>query len=151
MIIKKGATLQNIFLIAILGIAFTVAMLYWVTWNAEQASVDVDDRYNETLTKLIDYQDENELRINEIRNSLDNVQEAQNPLAFAYYGMTGVFAVIRAPLSFLSTAVNTLQAGSELVDFVPTYIKVALTLSIIAIIIFAVVAIYLGRGGASGV
>ena len=142
--IKKGASLKDTFLIIILGIFCVGTVFFFVGANADESGVTVDAKYNDSYNQLQDQQDLLSDKMDDLRNLFTGVDEAQSG-SFGYFGLTGVVAIMKAPIQILNIAFTSLQLSYSFLDFIPTSALIAITLTVTCLIIFAITNVLLNR------
>ncbi|MEB3330851.1 MAG: hypothetical protein VKQ33_16640, partial [Candidatus Sericytochromatia bacterium] len=110
--------MKDAFIVILIGVLFFGLSVLFITENAQEADVQVDDRYNQTYQKLLD--DERDLQ--GVQNTLENfstsVEEAKLG-DFAYYGFKGILSIMKAPFQILNIAKNSVSVVGATLDFVP--------------------------------
>lgn len=147
---KKGASITSIFMVILIGIVAFIAFFSFVSMNASEASVTIESEYNDSITRFQEYQGETQTVYTDIKNKFSGVTEPQNVVNFFFSGLSGMWAVIKAPLALINIATNAfgdyLSVYTGIIP-IPSYIIGAIAMAIGVIIIFALIALVTGRSG----
>lgn len=137
----------------LLGVVFTLlivmgmffGMFLYLNQKANEGNVAIDSKYNTTFTDLQEVQGELDDNVNDIKNNLDQIREAENPLTFAWNGMLGLGSTLKLSVNFVTNAVATVTAIIIPLDFIPIQVKVLFLIGVIAGIVILVLSILKGE------
>lgn len=144
---KGAATLLSIVLALIIGLAiFFGGYLYWQK-NAESAGLTVDSQYSDTYVNLNASYTTLDNNVNDIKNNIDSIREADNTWEVAWNGLKGLGNTIKLPISFTSTTFDAFQAlGGPVQERMPSWVYGLVGLGIIAVVVLIVLANLKGEG-----
>ena len=144
--IRKSAGLTGVVITLLLVMGFFSGMfLYW-EWNAEDAGLSVDSKYNDTYQNLSEAQEGLSDNVDEIKENYEDVKEADNAFQVAWNGLKGLGNTMKLPISFLTSSLATYTAFETSLDsIIPDWVKNIIIIGITAGIVFLVLAILRGR------
>ena len=135
---KKGeVTLTNVFVTTIIGILIFGAFLAFVNQSALESGVTVDSRYNDSYNRMLNAQSNLSATTNEIRDSMQDLTEAEDAASTAYFGLKGALALFKLPLQIINPVLETSSTVMDMLDFVPNSIIVTATIIFTLLIVFA--------------
>lgn len=148
--IKKAGTLTGLVvsLLIIIGI-FSTFYLY-LNENAESAGISEDlygdtSTYNYSYAYLQNASNTTTSKIDDIKNNLDNIKEADDSFQVAWNGLKGLGNILLLPLAFLSAAIDILVALNHAVSAViPTPILLLIMAGITIVVIFLILSVLKG-------
>ena len=121
----------------------------YYTFLAEQMEVydtPLDSKYNDTYQLLKEEQADIDNQVTEIRESLNDVEEASNDFLAAIAGFKGLGAALLLLLTFIDSSFNIFTALFFSTDIIPTDVQNLLILGFISLVIFIFIAIFKGEG-----
>ena len=143
---KKGS-IKDIMIIVITGILLFSAFLSFTTDNAVQSGVELPGTYNDSYNRLARTQENLSATTDEIRDSMQDITEADNTILAAFYGMKGFLVIFKLPLKILSPILIGLSTVLDMVGIVtPPEVIIAITIGITIIIVFAFLRFLTQRG-----
>ena len=142
--IKKAETLRSLTmtLILVIGI-FTGMFLYWKD-NMENIGVTIETKYNSTYGNLTSSQNTLNKNVNDIKNNLDTIKEADNAFQVALNGFKGLGNTLKLPVSFVSTALGIFTGLTFSLDYIPSWVITLFFIGTTALIVFLVLSILKG-------
>lgn len=144
MINKGQITLTGLVVSMLIAIAIFSGMWLYMQQQATVNLVGLDSKYNDTYVRLINSSSSLDNNLKHIRDNIDGVKEADSVYSVAWNGLKGLGNVLKLPISFVSTSIETVSAILIPLDVVPQMYKTLLTMAIIAIVIFLVLSILKG-------
>lgn len=142
---KQGkGTLTGVVLGLLLVIGVFVTYFGFYTEQLDNNDAVIDDKYNETYTRLLDAQTGIETNINDIKENVNNIEEADSDFQAAWNGFKALGSTLILPISFISSSVEVFEAMVISGDFIPEKQKVLFGIAIIAAILFIILAILTG-------
>ena len=142
---NKYGSVRDSFIIVILAIACLVALFTFITKNADDAGVSIPANYTTDYNNLIAQQTKLDSQLNEIQDAAQNVTESQLG-DYAFFGLKGIWALMRLPLKFINVATNSLSLSLNFVPAIPQEIKTAIELGIVVLLLFSIIAFMTSRG-----
>ena len=145
--IRKSMSLTGLVIILLMVMAIFTSGYYFIMENAQDNDVNVtiNDKYVHSFGNLTEAQNDLEGNVNEIRNSVESIKEADNTFEVAWNGLKGLGATLKLPISFVSTSIATWESLLFPIDFLPGWLITLITIGIIATIIFLVLSILKGE------
>ena len=142
--IKKASTLSSMTVTLLLVFAFFTGMyLYW-NQNATNVGLTIEGKYVDTYGNLTLAQNDLSTNVEDIKNSLNEIKEADSTFQVAWNGLKGLGNTLRLPISFVSTSLATYTGLEFALDFVPKWIRTLAFIGIIAIVVFLIASILKG-------
>ncbi len=143
---KKGAS-------SLMGIVFTLiivmgmfsGMYIFYTDQLSQSDQVLDSKYNQTYQNLLIVQNNLSERVNEIKETADDVEEADNTFLAAINGFKGAGQAILLLLGFTSDSIDTTQALLLSTDVIPSWLQALIVIALITFVIFIVIDVVIGR------
>jgi len=132
---NSGATLTGVVISLLIVMGMFFAGYEYLIEHADSAGVTVDSKYADTYGNLSAASTELDDNVNDIKDSLDDVKEAESAYQVAWNGLKGLGNALKLPVVFVSTAIATWSASINFIDFLPGW---ALPLSFIGIVAFVV-------------
>lgn len=136
---NKGTTLTAISLMIVVGIFAFVALFAFISDNANQSGITIDERYNESYNKILEEQGNLSSLTVTIRDAGQAVSEARLG-DFGFFGLKGILQVMLLPFGLLNIALDSVSIGLGVSDYIPPSVINAISLGVSIIIIFAVIA-----------
>jgi len=148
-IIKSSTTITGITISLLIVMAIFTGMYLWLNMNLDKSGASMDDSYVQTYVKLNASQAKLDSNINDIKNTFgaeDGLKEADSGF-FGLNGLKGMLALLKMPFTMVDVAGETLEATSINLTIIPSWVKVLVTIGIVAVIIFALIAALKGEPG----
>lgn len=142
--IRKSATLTDVFFSVILVFLLFIGMYLWFSYNVSDSGLSVDSKYGSTYTEVLKQQSDLNKTVDTIKKGIDSAVEPESVYQTAMNGLKGLLALLTAPLQILSVAGSTYFAIGNLVE-VPSWVKIITMISITTIIVLIIVAILKGE------
>ena len=143
---KKGVKILDVMLTIVVAIFALGSVFLFILDNASEAGVTVPAHYNDTYNNLSRKQANLNTTAYELRDSVEDVTEAESAAAVAWNGFKGMLELFKLPLQLLDTGLESLTLGLSFVDFIPGIALAAITLGITIIIVFAILRFFTQRG-----
>lgn len=137
---KAEANVTTIVMSMLLIIAIFIGMFLYMQQQGQVNGIVVDERYNDTYTRLLSSQSDIDTNVNAIKDNLVNISEADDIYQVAWNGLKGLGNTLKLPISFVSDGVAIFEAFSIALDPIPTWAKGLALTAIIALIVFIVLA-----------
>jgi predicted negative regulator of RcsB-dependent stress response len=145
MIKKSETTLGGIVFSLILAIAIFFGFYLWMQANATEQGLTMPTQSSAAFAKLETSQSEIDTNINDVKDALGAVDEADSTFGAAWNGLKGLLAVAQLPLKFVSVAFNSLSAlVSVVIPVLPPWANSLITMGITAFIVFVIWSIFKG-------
>ena len=142
---KNSTTLTGLVMaILIVMVIFTGSYLWWES-SVSSAGVTFDTRYNESYNRLNTTRDSLSDNVNDIRDNVQAIKEADDIYQVAWNGLKGLGNTLKLPVSFLDTALETFSIMTGLLDFVPGWIITLTVIGLTAFIVFLVLSLLKGE------
>lgn len=143
---KKGSTLTVlvISMLVVIGI-FSGYYLFFVEQMENYGGV-LDDKYNETYQTLLSEQETIDTNVENVKDSLTDVEEASNDFLAAIAGFKGLGKGLLLLRTFVSSSVNIFTAVFFSTDIIPSDVQNLMFIGIIALIVLLIIAILKGEG-----
>jgi len=142
---NSGATLTGVVISLLLVMGMFFAGYEYLIEHADSAGVIIDSKYNETYTQLQTASDDLDTNVNEIKESLDDVKEAESTFQVAWNGLKGLGNALKLPVTFVTTAIATWTASITFIDFLPGWTLPLFFIGIVAFVVFLVLKILKGE------
>jgi predicted PurR-regulated permease PerM len=143
--IRKSATMTDVVFALILMIAIITGMFLWLNSNVQSSGNVIDEKYSDAFNELNGtIQSGLSDNINEIKDSIENIQESDNTFAIVWNGFKALGSTLKLPISFLTSAVASINVVFSFADFLPNWVQTLLTMGVIALIVFIVLGILKG-------
>jgi len=137
---SQGGTITGIVLSIIFVIGIFSGMYLYFNDQTTRGGVTLDSKYNDTYNKLDSAQATLDNNINNIQTNMEDIREADNTYQTAWNGLKGLGNVLTLPLSFTSSAVDTVGAMILPLGFVPEKTRNLIIMGIIAVVILIILA-----------
>jgi hypothetical protein len=143
---KKASTLTSlvISMLIVIGV-FSGYYLFFVE-QMDNYGGTLDDKYNETYQTLLTEQETIDDNVEDVKESLVEVEEASNDFLAAIAGFKGLGKALLLLTAFVSSGVNIFTAVFFSTDIIPTDVQNLLLIGIIAFIVLLIIAILKGEG-----
>ena len=142
---NSGATLTGLIFSILIVMGMFFAGYEYLTEHATSAGVNIDSKYNETYQQLQNASDDLDANVNAIKDSLDDVKEAESTFQVAWNGLKGLGNALKLPVTFVSTAIATWTASITFIDFLPGWTLPLFFIGIVAFVVFLVLKILKGE------
>lgn len=143
--IKKGVSLTEIGLVIVIGIFMVVSMFLFISETTTNASVVINESYNESFTNLQLKSAEIDNTTVEIKSKLNDITEADSTIQVAWNGMKGILAILKLPLAFVDTALESYNILVDMLYFIPPIAINTVTFVITIVLVFALFKIFTNR------
>ena len=144
--IKKPATLTGVVFGLIFVIGIFTGMFLWLSHNTSNSGVNLDSKYTEAFNQLNgSTQAKLSNNINDIKDSFNNIKEADSTWQVAWNSLLGLSSTLKLPINFMATALEAMNISMVGIDYVPEWFKVLAGIGITALILFIVIAILKGE------
>lgn len=141
---KSASTLIGLVVSIVFAMAFFTGMYLWWQVNADDVGLSIDSKYNETYARLDNASLTLDDNIQDIKDGVTGIKEADNAWQVAWNGLKGLGNVLKLPVSFVSSAYDTVMALFIPLDFIPTWVKTLALITIIAGVVFLILSILKG-------
>ena len=143
---KKGmSTIMGIVISLLIVIGIFSGFNLFFSDQLEQNSASLDSKYNQTYYDLLEVQDNMDSRVDEVKNTADEVREAESGIIAAINGFKGIGQSMLLLLGFTADSVDTTQAVFRSTDIIPEWIQSLVTVALIGLVVFLVLDVLLGR------
>lgn len=142
---KKGMmsiTSVVISVILVIGIFIT----FFGFWNEQMQNnnVQIDSKYNETYSDLLEVQNGIDSDINDIKNNINNIEEADENFLAAWNGFKALGSTVKLTVNFLPATVQTAEVVAGSSDFIPIEQRSLFLLAIIVVVTLLILALLTG-------
>ena len=137
---RGGNTLTGLVITLILVMGIFSTMFLFLQQKSSESGITLDAKYNDSYTRLKSAQDNLDENVHTIQTNLDDIKEADTAFQVAWNGLKGLGNTLILPISFVSSAIDTVSAIIIPLDFIPQNIKNLILLAIIAVVLFLVLA-----------
>lgn len=141
---KGGGTVTGIVIGVLVVIAIFTAYFGFMTEQMGNNSADLDSQYNDTYTRLISIQNEMDEDVEKVKDSFDNMVEADEDFLAAWNGLKGLGSAMLLPINFLSPAVETMEVMADNTKFIPSSMKTVILIGLVALLVFILLAALTG-------
>ena len=142
LIIKKSeSTLTSVVMTTIIVIGLFTGMFIWLQSNASQSGVNIDPKYNDTYNKLNEARDDIDNNIQDIKENMNQISEADSTWQVAWNGLKGLGNTLKLPITFVSSTEKTFEAIAINTDIVPGWVKTLALMGIVILIVLIILAI----------
>ena len=141
---KGQITLTSIVLTMLVSIAIFTGMFLYMQQQATSNGVQLDSKYNDTYTRLQNSSNSLDNNLKNMRDSVSGIKEADNIYSVAWNGLKGLGNVLKLPISFIDTSIETVSAILIPLDIIPKNYKTLLVMGIITVVLLVVLAILKG-------
>jgi len=136
---KKGNTTVTSIVLAILVIiGVFITFFGFFSEQMDNNDSQLDPQYNETYTRLDSIQTEMDTAVNNVKNNLGEIKEADEDFQSAWNGFKALGSTLLLPIQFVSPAVETVNVVTDSVKFIPSNIQTLLIIAIITVLIFII-------------
>lgn len=142
---KSASSLTGLVMSLLIVFGLFTGMFLFLQDQAENSSVDVDTKYNQTYKNLTAQVDDLDDNVQDIKDNFADIKEAESTWQVAWNGMKGLGNTLKLPISFVSTTIGTYNIIEKDVDIIPTWVKTLIILGITAFVVFLVLAIIKGE------
>lgn len=143
---KKGSlTLTSLIMGLIIAIGMFSAFFLFFNQQVELNGGIIDDKYNETYNLLIEEQNQIDSNVDDIRNNVASIKEADNTFLAAWNGFKALGATLLLPISFIDSSWNVVTAFLFSTDILPTQQQVLILIAIVAAVVLLILAILKGE------
>lgn len=139
MVSIKEIMITIVIFVGAFGLFFT-----FIGDNAANSGVTIDSRYNDTYNNLTARQSEVTTLVTDLESAANKTTEAKIG-DFAFFGLRGVLALMKLPLTLLNTATNAWGAIATILP-IPKALSTMIALVILITILFAVIKFITSRG-----
>ncbi len=143
---KKGSTLTTLVVTMLMVIGIFSGYYLFFVEQMDNYDTELDEKYNETYQSLLQEQADIDEDVNEIKESIQDVEEADNTFLAAIAGFKGLGLALLLLVNFVESGVNIFTAIFFSTDIIPIDIQNLMLIGIIAFIILLVIAILKGEG-----
>ena len=143
---KKGSslTLTGVVLSLLVAIGFFVGYFAFFSEQLSRNSETLDDKYNDTYTQLLEITDNIDEDVNEIKESVDKIREADETYLAALNGFKALGSTLLLPISFISHSIDLSEAFLTDGDIIPPFYQTLLITGILVVILFLILALLKG-------
>lgn len=142
---NSGSTLTSVLVILLIVMGIFFAGYTYIENNVNSANISLDSKYNESYGNLTAAQTDLEDNVNEIRDSFDDIAEADNTFQVAWNGLKGLGSALKLPISFVSTSLATWTALVFPLDFLPSWVIPLIFVGVLAFIVILILKILKGE------
>lgn len=142
---KKGGTMISVIVVLLLVIGCFGGFYIFVAEQFDNYGTELDSKYNETYQVLLEEQTNIDNDVENIKDTVNDIEEADNTFLAAINGFKGLGNVLLLLLGFVSSGFNVFTAFFFSTDFIPNNIQDLLIVGIISAILLIVVAILKGE------
>ncbi len=143
---KKASTLTTLVIAMLLVIGIFSGYYIFFVEQMDNYGGSLDEKYNVTYQTLLEEQEDIDEDVNEIKESIQDVEEADNTFLAAIAGFKGLGAALLLLVGFVDSGVTVFTAVFFSTDVIPSDIQNLLLIGIIAFIILLLIAIFKGEG-----
>ena len=143
---KKGVstvTTLTISLLIVIGL-FNGFFLFY-SQQMDNNSLELDEKYGTTSAELLLSQEKIENLSSSLEDSINAVREAEETYLAAINGFKALGQVLLLPIVFTGISIDTTTAMFISTDFIPQSYQSLITVGIILIILFLIVAVLKGE------
>lgn len=142
---KGGSSIMGAIVAIIVVILIFSGFFLFYTDQLDKNSVTLDSKYNTTYNQLLEVQNSLDGRIDKIKIAADETKEAESGFIAAINGFKGIGEAMLLLLGFTSDSIDTTQALLLSTDIIPSWIQSLIIVALIALILFIVLDVLLGR------
>lgn len=142
---KKGSTLTIIVISMLVSIGMFSGYYILFAEQMDNYDMELDGKYNETYQILLEEQEDIDDKVTEVRESVNEAEEASNEFLAAIAGFKGLGAALLLLLQFVDSSNNINEAVFFSTDFIPTNVQNLLLIGLIAVVVFVIIAILKGE------
>ena len=143
--IKSAVTLTEVVLGLILFIGIFTGMFLYLNKNMTDSGYTMDTKYTDAYTKLNGTRNNLDTNIIKIKSAFANTTEADSTWQVAWNGFKGIGETLKLPITFLSTALETMNISFISLDYVPEWAQTLIGMAITVLILFLVIALLKGE------
>lgn len=145
---KKGASSLTGLVVGLIIVITTFTGLFlWLQFNAEQAGVSVDPRYNDTFNKLDEAQQGIQNNTNQMMSAFGNITESSNGFIAAWNGMKGLASALKLPYTFVDSTQKVYEATIFDTNIIPYWLTTLVRAGMLIFVILLLYAILKGEPG----
>jgi hypothetical protein len=142
---KATASLGGVIFSIILIIGLFTAMFLYMNNSLQENNIAIDEKYNDTYTKLQESQDDLSDLKADLKEKADKITEADDRWSVAWNGLLGLGTALKAPFTLLVAGEKTVEALEANIDIVPGWIKGLITLGVIFAVLLILLAVWKGE------
>jgi hypothetical protein len=142
---KATASLGGVIFSIILIIGLFTAMFLYMNNSLQENNIAIDEKYNDTYTKLQESQDDLSDLKADLKEKADKITEADDSWSVAWNGLLGLGTALKAPFTLLVAGEKTVEALEANIDIVPGWIKGLITLGVIFAVLLILLAVWKGE------
>lgn len=142
---KNGSSLMGSVMAIILVIGIFSGLFLFYTDQLDKNIATIDNKYNQTYKDLLEVQSNLDTRVDNIKTAADDVREAESGILAAINGFKGLGQAMLLLLGFTSDSIDTTEALLLSTDVIPSWIQSLIVVALIALIVFIVIDVLLGR------
>lgn len=142
---KRGTTLTTVILSMLIVIGIFGGYYLFFAEQMENYDMELDEKYNQTYQIFLEEQEDIDDRVSDVRESINEVEEASNEFLAAIAGFKGLGAALLLLIGFVDTSFNIFTALIFSTDIIPNSFQDLLITGIVALVIFLLIAILKGE------
>lgn len=143
--IRKSSSMTGVVLSVILLIGIFTGMFLWLNANVNDSGVTMDSKYTDAYTRLNTSTRTGLYKnINEIKESIQNIGEADSTWQVAWNGFKALGETMKLPISFLGSTLEAMNITFISLDFIPEWAKALIGMAITIFIVFILLSILKG-------
>lgn len=140
------ATIKDMFVMMVIGVMGFGVMFLFVNQIAVDNGAVIDTRMNDTYMKIQNQSAQFDTVREQLADLANNASEAGIG-DFAYFGIRGMVAIMKAPFSLVSTVFNTVESVAGLfAAYIPIQIITGIGAFAMIVVIFAAIKFLTSRG-----
>ncbi len=142
---NSAGTVTGLVVILIMVMAIFIGGYLYLVDNVESAGLSLDSKYQAAYGNITAAQEDLDTNVNEIRDSLKAINEAETTFQVAWNGLKGLGKTIKLPITFINTALATWTAIVFPTDIIPGWAKTLAFIAITAFVVFLVIKVLKGE------
>lgn len=143
--VKKGTTtITGLVMSLLITIGVFVILFSFLAEQAGNNNVDIDSKYNDTYTRLLNVSDLIDEDSNTIQNSLNSISEADNTFQTAWNGLKGLGQTLKTSVKFISRTNEVSEAVLISTDVIPPIVKSLFTIGLIIFVVLLILSALTG-------
>ena len=143
--IKSAVTLTEVVIGLILFIGIFTGMFLYLNKNMTDSGYTIDPKYTDAYNKMNETRVDLEDNVQAIKESFENIGEADSTWQVAWNGFKGIGETLKLPINFLDTTLQATNISFISLDFVPEWAKALIGLGITVLIVFLILALLKGE------
>lgn len=147
---KKGSSnMLEIIVGMIIVIGIFSGFILFYNDQLEQNSATLDPKYNDTYNDLLEVQSNLDTRVNKIKDSISDAQEAESGFIASINGFKGIGESMLLLRDFTGDTIDVTESLLISTDVIPSWVQSLIVILLIILVVFIIIDIIIGRSAIS--